>query len=115
MEYISLIKKVTIAPAATETVALESGIPYMNYTAWVHAINPTLSVQPLFAGLNDGAPVVMAASAMTKVKQSAAGELRPQTTGRIDAWVAKSAIAITNNGASAITVDVYMLASPASW
>jgi len=114
-EFVSLIKKMTIANGVTETVTLEHGCPYRNYTAWVAIQNLgvlSVSVQPMFGGYVDGSAVPFTAAGVKKVKQTATDELRPSTRNPDnDVLPLKSELAITNSGGSAIEVNVYILAS----
>jgi len=116
-EFTCLSKKLTIAAAGIETIGLETGYPYRNYTAWVSI--PTLgilnvSVQPMFGGFTDGAATTFTAAGVKKAKQATTDELRPSTRGyqSTDGVLPlKSEIVITNSGGSPIEANIYLLAS----
>ena len=99
------------------TVVLEVGIPYRNYTAWVHIGDAeNVTAQPLFAEQNDGASTLVNTAGMRKVFQVPAEELRPATqlqknsADAAPAYGPKSALRLTNNAATPVTVSVYLLA-----
>ena len=119
--YTEQYRYVSVPASGTVTIGLECSNPYKNYTAWVFCGSmPTLSVQPKFGGVNDGAAVVVNAVGPKKVFQVAVDEVRPSThiiaTSPHDESAPpslKSELAITNNALTSIMVGVYMLATQA--
>ena len=118
--YIERTRYIVIPPAGAMTIGLECGSPYKDYAAWVFCgSTPNLSVQPLYGGFNDGAPVVVNSAGPKKVFQVGGDEMRPSTTiinrhpgDESPAPSLKPELTITNNGAAAINVGVYMVAIP---
>jgi hypothetical protein len=122
-DYIQLTRRITLAatggPGDIATVTFESGSPYIRYTAWVHSGNtPNVSAQPMLAGQNDGAAVVVNAAGAKKVFQAAADEVRPATQGLskqsddvAPAIPIKSEVKLTNLAATPVTLHVYIMAA----
>ena len=120
MNYLSYTRRFELAAAGVVTVALECGVPYKDYTAFVAIAGAgtiSVSIQPLFGGANDGSAVVYSAAGLKKAYQSASDEIRPPTTGLqknpADSDVVapvKSELQITNNGTGAVVASVYMSA-----
>jgi len=114
-EFVNLAKKLTIAGGGgVETVTLEHGYPYRNYTAWVSIPNAgvlNVSVQPKFGGYDDGSAVSFTAAGVKKVKQTVTDELRPPTRDNNGVSPLKSELVITNSAVAAIEANIYVLAS----
>lgn len=126
VEHLQLTRKINLAalagaPDNEVTVTLESGTPYRHYLAWVHITGAgviNVSVQPKFAGENDGGATAFATVGTQKVKQVDLEEIRPATRGvhkhpddDVTPTILKSELVITNNGGDPVIASVYMIAA----
>jgi len=110
-----VIKTVTIAASASNTVDFECASPYRNMTMFVSGTVGTATAQPLFGGINDGSSTALVGTVAKKIFQAAVGEIRPPTSGLPDGIIPiKSSLKITNSGASTFTVTVFMAAAISS-
>jgi hypothetical protein len=125
VEHLQLTRKIALTASGgakdTETITLESGYPYRHLCMWVRVLGTgviNVSAQPLFGGVNDGYATAIADTDPVKVFQVTQEELRPATRGiqkhPDDPGVVeplKSELQLTNGGAGAVQVNVFILAA----